>query len=667
MKFDHPATGCYFGFSGQEIAWAIFIIGLTFFIITLFKRLKLIFKGKSDPRFDNIGNRIFFLIKDGLLQIRQPRYRPAGFIHIAIFWGFIVMGLHSVELVISGLRPGCGFLLISGLPGAFYNSLKDIFVLIVLIACTTAIYQRAVKKPHRYRDSRQLEAYVVLLLIISLMITDMFYEASRLVSGNIETGFLLAARLVRPIVSALNHEAVVSVNHVSYWLHLIVFFLFLNILPLSKHFHIITALPNVFFRRLNRGELKPPRWGAEYMEAIDEAGVNVITDFTWKHILDFYTCTECCRCTDNCPANAVGMPLSPKKTTMDIRDFGYRNSAVFSKRNPDETQIPGRVIQDQTFWSCTTCGACEEECPTFIEHIDKIIELRRRRVLMESRFPHEIEQIYRNIEIFGDAWGMGSALRTEWARGFNIKSVNENPDIDILFWVGCAGAFDVRVQQVAVAFSKVMATTGVYFGILGDEEGCCGDYCRRTGNEYLFQMLADRNIRTFEKYGVKKIVTACPHCFNTFKNEYPRFGGQFEVRHSTEFIAELHALGKLNLSKKIHKTFIWHDPCYLGRHNGVYRIPRDILSLIPGITIIEAEKSGDRSFCCGAGGGRFWMESSGPRINDARAEQLLEKKTDAIATGCPYCLIMLEDGLESKQMKGQVFAKDIVEIAAEAI
>jgi Fe-S oxidoreductase len=286
---------------------------------------------------------------------------------------------------------------------------------------------------------------------------------------------------------------------------------------------------------------------------------------------------------------------------------------------------------------------------------------------MESRFPPEIEQVYRNIETFGDAWGMGSALRNDWARGLNIKTVKEDGDIDILFWVGCAGAFDSRSQQVAVAFSKILKAAGVNFGILGQEEGCCGDYARRTGNEYLFQILAKKNIRTLETNNISKIVTTCPHGYNTLKNEYPRFGGRFEVIHAADFIFDLLDGGKLELTGEFNKTVAWHDPCYLGRHNGIYDAPRKILSLIPKTKIAEAVKSRDRSFCCGAGGGHFWMESSGQRINDIRVDQLLEAEPDAVATGCPYCLIMLEDGLESKEMKGQVPVKDIAEIVAEVL
>lgn len=667
MELNHPATHSYFGFSGQDLAWVIFIIGVLLFCFTMTRRLHLMLRARPDSRFRDLGQRVLFLMKDGFLQIRQPRYRVAGILHIAIFWGFLVLGLHSVELVISGLWPGLEIPFLTGLTGALYNSVKDIFVLIVLLACSAAVYRRAVIKPERYRESRQFEAFLVLALIISLMITDMLYEGGMLVSGHLEPGILTAALLVTPLLTDFDGDSLTTVIQMSYWIHLILFFFFLNLLPLSKHFHIITALPAVFFRRVGNGELKPPGWDVFDMEDRDSAGVKAFTDFTWKHILDFYTCTECGRCTDNCPANAVERPLSPKKVTMDIRDFGYRSNTGFKKKADSTSSIPGQIIPDETFWSCTTCGACEAECPVFIEHIDKIMELRRWRVMMESRFPKEIEQVYRNIEMFGDVWGMGAAFRTDWARGLNIPTLKEDSSIDILYWVGCAGAFDTRSQTVAVAFSRILKAAGVKFGILGEEEGCCGDYARRTGNEYLFQVLAKDNIRALEKYDVKKIVVTCPHGYNTLKNEYARFGGKFEVVHAADFILELLDSGKLELSGEAGKTVAWHDPCYLGRHNGIYEAPRKILSHFLKATITETAKSKDRSFCCGAGGGHFWMESSGPRINDARVDQLLESGPDAVVTGCPYCLVMLEDGLESKEMKGQIPVKDIVEIVAEVL
>ena len=667
MQWNHPASETYFGFHGYSLMWLILIIGLSVFGLTMFKRYRLIRLGKPDPRFSDLGRRVMALLMDGILQRRQPRYLLAGILHILIFWGFVIFGLHSVDLIVGGLRHGHPIPLMDGFFGAAYNSLKDVFVLIVLAACIIAVYQRAAVKPKRYRDSRQFEAYVVLGLIAFLMLSDMFYEGSKLFSENTGPGFLIAAQVSKSILSATSPESAKIVNQLSYWLHILCFFFFLNLLPMSKHFHIITALPNVFFKKLNTGTIKLPQWDMQDIEQLDEAGVETFDDFTWKHILDFYSCTECGRCTDNCPANAVGKPLSPKKITMEIRDFVYKHRSLFKTNALTSGIILGEVVQDEAFWSCTTCGACEQECPVFIEHIDKIVELRRRRVLMDSAFPPEIEQIYRNMEIYGDAWGTGPALRADWARGLSVKTAQSTGNIDVLYWVGCAGSFDSRSQQVAVSFIKILQKAGVNYATLGLEEHCCGDYARRTGNEYIFQVLAKKNIEILHKYDISKIVVACPHGYNTIKNEYPGLGGHFEVVHATEFILGLINGGRLPLFKELKKIIAYHDPCYLGRHNGIYEIPRKIISSIPGASIVEAERHKDKSFCCGAGGGHFWMKSSGTRINDVRTAQLLEKSPEMLTTGCPYCLIMLDDGIESREMKGQVLVKDIIEVVADLI
>ena len=667
MQLNHPASEVILGYPGLGIAWLILIVGLSAFGLIIFKRYRLIRMGAKDPRWSDLGERIAGLIKDGILQRRQPRYLFAGVLHIIIFWGFVILALHSIELLVGGLWPGVTLPFMDGRIGLVYNGLKDAFVLVVLAAAIVAAYRRAVVKPERYQDSHQFEAYLVLFLIAFFMVTDMFYEGSRLILDPGLSGFLPAALVAKITLSGAGPDTVSAIHQLSYWLHLASFFFFLNLLPLSKHFHIITALPNVFHRKLTRGAIKPPRWNGRGIEELDEIGIESFADFTWKHILDFYSCTECGRCTDNCPANAVGMPLSPKQFSMNLRDFGYRSSLLLSEAKTAGKSIAGDVIPDETFWSCTTCGACEQECPVFIEYIDKIVELRRHRVSMESKFPPEIEQAYRNMETYGDSWGMGSALRADWARGLKVNTVQTNPDIDILFWVGCAGAFDSRSQQVAMAFVNILNTAGINFGILGEEEVCCGDYARRTGNEYLFQDLARKNIDTLRKCNIDKIVTTCPHGYNTLKNEYPQLGAEFTVVHSSGFIMDLIESGKLALPKSLDKTVSYHDPCYLGRHNEIYDAPRKILTSIPGLTLEEPEKTRDRSFCCGAGGGHYWMESSGQRINDVRTEQLLETSPGVITTACPYCLIMLEDGIESKEMKGQILVKDIIELVSDSL
>ncbi|MGB9499193.1 MAG: (Fe-S)-binding protein [Dissulfuribacterales bacterium] len=673
MDFVHPAAETYLGLSGYILARFIVVFALSVFLYIMYRRYLLLRCGQSDPRFSSLGKRFLGLFIYGILQKKQPRYLWAGVLHIIIFWGFIILGLHSIDLVVQGLWPGFVLPFMKGSFGTFYNRFKDFFELIVLFACIAAILRRALKKPERYKGSHQFEAYLVLCLIGFIMITDMLFEGSGLLLLHSEGSWQPAAQSAMLILPSTNPQCLTFIYRLSYWLHILCFFCFLNFLPLSKHFHIITALPNVFFRKLLKGTGKPPQWDAADIDTLNTVGIAKFSDFTWKHILDFFSCTECGRCTDNCPANIIGRPLSPKMISMKLRDHGYQNISIFKSKadgssKSDALSIVGGIISDDEIWSCTTCGRCEEECPVFIEYIDKIMDMRRHLVLMESKIPTEIEQAFRNMETYADPWGKGLALRNDWARELAVNTItDEDADMDILYWVGCAGAYDERYKEVAVSFIKILQASEVNFKILGKQERCCGDFARRTGNEYLFQKLAKKNIEILKKYKVKKIVATCPHCYNTLKNEYPQLGGNFEVFHASEFLMELIKEGRLKFSKKFDKTVSYHDPCYLGRHNGIYDIPREILRHIPKIQIKEMEQSRDKSFCCGAGGGHFWMEEQGTRMNEKRMEHIIEVKPDIISTACPYCLIMLEDGIEVKEIGEWIKAKDLIEIVAEAI
>ncbi len=672
-----PALEHYLGIPGSFITLFILIVGLALFFYIIYKRYLLLKSANPDPRFDSLWRRFYDLIIYGIFQKRQPRYLWIGILHIMIFWGFVVLILRSIALYGLGLKAEFILPFMGGSPGEFYHLFKDILEIIVLFACIAAILRRAISRPARYEfkhgKAHKFHAYLVLGLISFLMVTDIAMDGSGTLLGEKSDYWLPAANSVSYLFNGLGPDTLKTIYLWNYWLHILTLMVFLNYLPLGKHFHIITGIFNVFLSKLKKGSIKPPRWGVENIEELDSLGVDKVEDFTWKHILDFYTCTECGRCTDNCPANIVGRPLSPMEVTLKIRDYAYESNPIFNLKgkadSPDQNlHLIGNVITPDEIWSCTTCGACEEECPVFIEYIDKMVEMRRHLVLMESRFPPEIEKIFRNMEVYDDPWGMGRALRTDWAGDLKIKTITEDSDIDLLYWVGCAGAFDDRCKEVAASLVRVLQESGVTFGILGKEERCCGDFARRTGNEYLFQVLVRKNIEILKKCKVKKILTSCPHCYNTFKNEYPQFGGEFEVIHHSEYIAELIKEGNLKLSKELDKTISYHDPCYLGRHNGLYEAPREILKLITGIKTIELERSRDRSFCCGAGGGRYWMEEYGKRINETRIDEVIEVKPDIITTACPYCLIMLEEGIKAKEeVSGELKALDIIEIVEGTI
>jgi Fe-S oxidoreductase len=435
-------------------------------------------------------------------------------------------------------------------------------------------------------------------------------------------------------------------------------------------------VPNVFLSSLDPpGQLKPINFEAE---GVEKFGASDVEDLTWKQLLDGYTCTECGRCSDACPANSTGKSLSPRKIMTDIRKRTEEKGRMLGgkkivhvpegQKDPAEKKLLHDYVTAGELFACTTCMACMEECPVMNEHVPAIVEMRRSLVLMESNFPPEVQSVFKNLETNFSPWAFPPSARTDWAEGLDIPLAAQAPDAEILFWVGCAGAFDERYKKVTKAFAGLMKKAGIRFAILGSEEKCTGDSARRLGNEYLAQMLMKENIATLNAYKVKKIVTSCPHCFNTLKNEYPQFGGTYEVLHHTEFLMSLIREGKLKAEKGNVGRITYHDSCYLGRYNGMYSEPREILQSIDGIGLVEMKHSRSKGFCCGAGGGRMWMEETeGTRVNEKRIEQALACKPDTVATACPFCMTMLEDGLKVKEASETVKVKDVAELLLDSM
>ncbi|TET14304.1 MAG: 4Fe-4S dicluster domain-containing protein, partial [Dehalococcoidia bacterium] len=457
-----------------------------------------------------------------------------------------------------------------------------------------------------------------------------------------------------------------------WWFHsLLVFGAIVYIaLAFPKLTHIVVAPVNAFFRStMPKGALRTIE-----LEEAETFGAANIQDFTFKDLLDLDSCTRCGRCQDNCPAYLSGKPLSPKKVVQDLKALLTERGPVLlgSKAgdNPGENgrQMIGDVILEDEIWACTTCRACHEQCPVFIEPINKIIEMRRNLVLEQTQFPETAMGALRSMEQRGHPWRGTMATRTDWADGLNVKQLSEDSNVDVLFWVGCTAALEERNMNVAKAVAKVLQAAGVSFGILGTEENCCGEPARRIGNEYLFQMLAQQNIETLKGYGVKKIVTACPHGFNTIKNEYPQFGGSFEVWHHTEFIAELLKQGKIPLARSLDKKITYHDSCYLGRYNEIYKQPRQILRAVTGASPAEMEHRMSKGLCCGGGGGRIWMEEQiGRRMNQIRTEEAIKTNAEVLASACPFCIQMFEDAIKAVEAEGTLKAMDVAEIIAQAI
>lgn len=453
------------------------------------------------------------------------------------------------------------------------------------------------------------------------------------------------------------------------WIHMSIVLGFAVYIPGSKHLHIVAAGPNTFLKKLDREKGMTPINFED--ETVTQYGIANAQQMSWKDTLDLYSCTECGRCQELCPAWNTDKPLSPKNIIVDLKKNLYRNKEnILAGKTEALTHIIDDHVTEDVIWACTSCRACEIACPVFIEHTDKIYDIRRNLVMMESRFPAEVQAVFKNMETNGTPWAFSPGERANWSQGVNVKTMAEvgsADNLDVLLWVGCAGAYDERNKSVVKSFVNLLNKAQVKFAILGTEETCTGDSARRIGNEYLFQTLAKTNVETLNRYHVKKIVTACPHCFNTLKNEYKEMGGTYEVYHHSQFIGKLIADGKLKPTIERNETITYHDSCYLGRWNNVYEQPRAILSSIPKVNLVEMALNKEKGMCCGAGGGRMWMEEHiGKRINEKRTEQALETNAKTIATACPFCMTMINDGVKSKEKVDQVNVKDIAEIMDQA-
>jgi Fe-S oxidoreductase len=574
--------------------------------------------------------------------------------------------------------------------GGPYMLLRDLMEVVVLGAVGVALYRWAISHPARLFGFRPAEnrlagqshgeAFVILCFIAAIMLTGLLYDGGRLVYAAQE---LTAERRWQPmsalagrLLAPLGDGGARLVSDAAWWTHNAVILLFLNLLPLSKHFHIITSIPNVFFKKLE------PTGALSKMDLDNAArfGSSRIDHFTWKQVLDMYSCTECGRCSSNCPATATGKPLAPRQLLLDLRDYLYAHEQeLIDKRlgaaksgNGDQPEVGenvvGSVIKDEVLWSCNVCRACEEACPVLIEYVDKIVDMRRHLVQEESRFPAELTRVFKGMETQSNPWGIGADKRADWAEGLGVPLASERPEAEYLYYVGCAGAFDDRSKKTTIAFATLLKKAGVDFAILGTEEPCNGDTARRLGNEYLYQTMAQAAVEVFNSYDVKKIITNCPHCFNTIKNEYPQFGGRYEVIHAADLLQQLTAAGRLTLAAPVRKRVTYHDSCYYGRFNDIYDSPRAVLATATGARPAEMKRCRQAGMCCGAGGGRMWIEEDpDKRVNLLRMEQALETNPEVLAVSCPFCMTMLSDGVKAKDLEDRVEVLDVAEIVDRAV
>lgn len=688
----------------------LLIAGLTIFGRTMSHKVLLLMALEPAQRANHITERFKNMV---ILAIGQKRLvgrekeRASGIMHALIFWGFCILLIRSITLYGQGFQEGFNlpFLGDDYLIGYLYTGLKDIMEGIVLLMIIWAIYRRSVLKPERMHNSK--EAYLVLVLIGILMISDLLLDGARynLIMLHNNPGELHffnnplygSEFLWTPVsagaatlISGLSPETLTAILGIMFWVHICIQLTFLNILPLGKHFHVITALPNVFLKSLGYPHEKTKLLDLEDETAWEEEslGINHIHQLNWKQGLDLYTCTECGRCKEVCPTYTTDKPLNLfdfndklKIELLDNADYIIKRkklSASIKQRVASEKvdkikaeisllcskkQLVGDVISEDTLWACTTCRACEAVCPVTIEHVPRIIAMRQGQTLMKEAYPKELNTSLKGLERNGNPWGIGYDKRADWAEGLNVKTMADDPNVDYLIWVGCAGSFDDRSKKVSTSLVKILQKAGVNFAILGVEEKCTGDFARRVGNEMLFQMMAQKNIETLNNYKVKKIIAACPHCYNTLKHEYPQMGGNYEVFHHAEFIDQLVKERKITLNKSLEGVLTYHDPCYLGRYNAIYDQPRSILKSISKNGFIELDRHGQESFCCGAGGGRMWMEETiGKRIYLERSEEVVGMMVSNVAVACPFCLTMIEDGMKELQKGEEIKTQDIAEL-----
>ncbi|MCR8978300.1 (Fe-S)-binding protein [Brevibacillus laterosporus] len=668
----------------------------------LYSRYLFIKLGKKPDIKDDFKTRFNLIIQNVFLQKKLLKDKKSGIMHVVIFYGFIILQFGAIELILKGLI--IGYELPFGSAHKYFSLMQEITAMLIIIAIGYAYYRRYVEKLNRLK--RGLKSGLVIIFISSLMVTVLGSLAfEQLWLGHEGSIFAPFSTAIAFVFSGIGETAAAALFFFFWWAHLLILLSFAVYVPQSKHAHLIFAPFNVWYKKLDPpGKLSTINFEDETQEVF---GNGKIEDFTQTQLIDLYACVECGRCTNMCPAAGTGKMLSPMDIIVKMRDHLTEKGASVTSRTPwmptfafpntkanqialqagevaataegaaavenvyDKALI-GDVITEQELWACTTCRNCEDQCPVMNEHVDKIIDMRRYLVMTEGSMPQEAQRALNNIERQGNPWGINRKDRMKWMEGldeaYTVPTVKTVEEFEYLFWVGAMGSFDNRSMKITHAFVKLMHEAGIKFAILGNEEKNSGDTARRIGNEFLFQQLAQENIALFEGHDVKKIVTCDPHAFNTFKNEYPEFGLQAEVYHHSELLIQWMKEGRLTPKKEVKERITYHDSCYLGRYNNIYDMPRQILQEIPGVEIVEMKRSQCDSMCCGAGGGLMWMEEhEGTRVNVARTEQALEVNPTAIASACPYCLTMMDDGLKMKEAEEQVKARDIAEILADAL
>jgi Fe-S oxidoreductase len=645
------------------VMYVMFVISLVIAGYGVYRRVAVWRRGLPADRFDRPAARLKMLLKHGLGQRRTIREKYAGFFHTFIYTGFIIL---TVATVVVMLDYDFGLPIMRGAFYLYFQSfIVDIFGALAMIGVGIAAVRRLVLKPRKlvYTD----EALLILVAIFLIALTGFLIEGWRIAATDdpwgpwSPFGYLIA----QASQSLMSVDAMRMAHRGVWWSHAVLVFGFIAWAPYTKMIHVLTGPLNIYTARLapSGASLRSMDFD-KLTESGEPMGVKSLAGFSWKDLLDFDACTECGRCTSVCPANTVGKELSPRDIILDLRGLSRlsgQNGNQPGFASPIINAVPATA--PESLWQCTTCGACMEACPVFIEQMPKIVDMRRYLVMEEADFPDTMQEAVTSLESRGHPFRGTQSSRVDWADGLNVKTIAEARDSDVLLWVGCGGALIERNQKVVRATAQLLEKAGVKFAILGREEKCTGDPARRIGNEFLFEMLAKENVETINGYGVKQIVTSCPHCFNTFRNEYPQFGGRYEVYHHSEYLAKLVAEGRLQSVSQIDKTITFHDPCYLGRHNGVTEAPRQLVRISSSRTPVEMQMNREQGFCCGGGGGMSFVEEpKDKRVNQERARQALETGADIVAVGCPFCMTMMEDGINARKGDRDVRVMDVAEL-----
>ena len=676
-----PTGITYLGISGYVVFWVIFALAGGLFLRRISQLIRYMFLGQKDLGIGQLlsrGVKTSRIVFSQWCQLQNLTMKDRASIgHAFMAWGFFAFSLFYFLFIIIGVGFGASESLEHTSFFLYYTWVLDFLAPLVMIGALWGIIRRYIIRPARLQGEQSFEAMIILISVLFHPITHLLKEATSIALNHPPAGLGGPLPPVSAALSTLFESGSVSfletANVSFFWAHWLIVLFVLVFIAYSRYLHMVASVFNIFFR----SPLPTGRLSSIDLETAENFGSSKITDLTWKQILDLYSCVVCGNCQERCPATASGKPLNPKKLIQDLKEhlLDVGPELLKSKGETEEseehpgTSIAGDVVTEEEIWACTTCRACDEVCPTYVDHIDKIVDMRRSLVMERSQMPDPVQQALQSITSREHPWRGTTNTRSDWTEGLNIKVLSEDSDVDYLYWVGCTAALEDRNKKVAIATAKILQAAGVNFGILSTEEACCGDPARRMGDEYLFQTLCEKNIEIINSYNIKKIITTCPHCFNTLKNEYPEFKGNFEVIHHSEFILDLIRDDKIKVGGiEGTKTVAYHDSCYLGRYNNIYQQPRDILNMIGGVKTTEIPTSKSNSFCCGGGGGHIWMEEEpDQRVNVKRTEQLLDTKADVVSTACPFCLSMFEDGLKTKGAEENVKVYDLSELVCQAL